>query len=364
MNEIQLTEDQKKIILDNFDKMNLLNLTKLAFKNDKLDGRSFEGKAVKEFLAAQGKEVKTTKHIKMLLPELTEENKKFIEKSVAAQNSKPIEMARIIYNNPKLAANTKEFRAVYEYVKTIDPNQADLSDEPVDTKEYKPPQNIQGIAGRVNQYVSTGDNKGVYNPSDLKPSERKKCQRLMGYMDSPRFIYQASSYDKKIDRTLFESEFVRFTYDKEDLTPEEVTQYVSLCAEIVDEAQSNRILSHFQVEVEAGFSSGDDEKKKYSVSLSENLSAWRNKCEASKKQQNALLSKLTESRAERIEGKLNQNASVLNLIDLWINEESRNKLIALAQKEKGEDKDEVLRLEDYESFISLIAGQSKEEASN
>lgn len=364
MNDIQLTEDQKKLILDNFDKMNLLNLTRMIFKNDDLDGRCNEGKAVREFLSVQGKQIKTTKYEKIPLQELTDEQKKFIEKSVAAQNSRPIEIARILYNDPRLAANTVQFRTVYEYVKKVDPNQANLADEPVDTKEYKPPQNIQGIAGRVNQYVSTGETKGTYNPNDLKPSERKKCQKLMGYMDSPRFIYQASSYEKKIDRTLFESEFIRFTYDKEDLTPEEVTQYVSLCAEIVDEAQSNRILSHFQTEVEAGFSSGDDEKKKYSVSLSENLSAWRNKCEASKKQQNALLSKLTESRAERIEGRLNQNASVSNLVDLWINEESRNKLISLALKEKAEDKDEVNRLSDYESFISLIAGQSKDEAGN
>jgi hypothetical protein len=364
MSKIELTDEQKKLILDNFDKMNLLNLTRFIFKDQNLDGRSLQGKEVKEFLSEQNKTVKTTKYEKMPLPELTEENKRFIEHAVAAQNSKPIEMARIIYNNPKMAANTLEFRAVYEYVRSIDPNQANLADEPVDSREYKPPQNIQGIAGRVNQYVTTGSSKGIYNPNDLKPSEEKRCKILMSYMKSPRFVYQASSYERKIDRTLFESEFVRFTYDKEDLTPEEVTQYVSLCSEIVNEAQANRILSHFQNEVEAGFCSDDDAKKKYSVSLSENLNAWRNKCEASKKQQNALLDKLTESRSTRLAGKLNQNASVLNLIDLWIQQESRDKMLFLANKEKEEDRDEVNRLDDYEAVISLIAGQTKEEAGN
>ena len=186
----------------------------------------------------------------------------------------------------------------------------------------------------------------------------------MGYMKSPRFGLQASSYDKKIDRTLFESEFVRFTYDKEDLTPEEVGQYISLASEIVDEARTRRILAQLQNDVELGLASTDPETRKYSQGLSENINAWRQKVEQSKKYQSQLLDKLTESRSERLKGKLNQNASVLNLIDLWINEESRNQLISLAQKEKQEDKDEVVRLSDYEEFISLVAGQSKEEAGN
>ena len=89
---MELSEEQKKKILDNCEKMNLLNLTRIIFNDETLDGRSNEGRLVKEFLANQNKVVKTTKHEKMPLAELTEENKKFIQQAVAAQNSRPIEI--------------------------------------------------------------------------------------------------------------------------------------------------------------------------------------------------------------------------------------------------------------------------------
>ena len=361
--EIELSEDQVKFILENFEKMSLLNLTREAFKDETLDGRTAEGKAVKKLLADQGKEVKTSKYEKMPRLELTEEQKEFIKKSVEEGNSRPIELARIVYNNEKILPNSKEFRTIYEFVKSIDPNQAPLAEEQVEKSEYKSPSTVVAIAGRVNDYVHTGDSrKQVYDIMNLKPSDEKKCKKLMSYMKTPRFVLQASSYDKKIDRVLFESEFVRFTYNKEDVTEEEVTQYISLCAAIVDEARTNRILTHLQNDVELGLLSSDPETRKYSQSLSENINAWRQKIDLNRKTQSDLLEKLTESRAQRLEGKISENASVLPLIELWQNEEKRNQLIDLAKLEKQEDKDEVKRLADYDSVIALIAGQTEEEA--
>lgn len=364
MEDVQLTEEQKKIALENVGQMNLSLLTKLVFKDESLDGRSDKGKALKAFLASQGKEIKTTKYEKLPDFELTEENKEFIQESVRNKNSRPIELARIVTQNPKLPPNSKEFRAVYDYIKLIDANQTDISDEQVEKKEYKPPQNVTGMAAKINAYVPTSDpKKPLFNPNNLKPAEDKRCKTLMGHLKSERFIYQASSYDKKIDRTLFESEFIRFTYDKEDLPPTEVGQFISLCAEIVNESQTNRILSIFQSEVEAGLKSSDEETRRYSVSLAENLNAWRAKAEASKKQQNQLLDKLTESRSKRLDGKMNENSSVLTFLDMWIKEESRAELIELGKREKQEDKDEVKRIKDFDDVISLLAGQTEEEAS-
>jgi hypothetical protein len=40
-------------------------------------------------------------------------------------------------------------------------------------------------------------------------------------------------YDNEPDRELFESSFVRYTYDKGDLSQEEVDQYIVLCTEVV-----------------------------------------------------------------------------------------------------------------------------------
>ena len=48
---MDLTEEQEKFILENAAKIkNLIDLTKACFKDDSLDGRSKEGRAVRKYL--------------------------------------------------------------------------------------------------------------------------------------------------------------------------------------------------------------------------------------------------------------------------------------------------------------------------
>ena len=63
---IELTEEQKEEILKNFKKdPNIINITKIVFNDEKLDGRSKEGRTVTKFLAENGLKTKTTKHEKV-----------------------------------------------------------------------------------------------------------------------------------------------------------------------------------------------------------------------------------------------------------------------------------------------------------
>ena len=77
---MKLSEEQKKFIDENFQKMpDLIELTRAAFKNGKIDGRSKEGRAVREYLASKEIQYKTTKHDTALPVVLTEEQKQFIQ---------------------------------------------------------------------------------------------------------------------------------------------------------------------------------------------------------------------------------------------------------------------------------------------
>ena len=63
---INLSEDQKNKILEIFENNpNILNITKIIFEDDSLDGRSKEGRAVTKFLAENGLKAKTTKREKI-----------------------------------------------------------------------------------------------------------------------------------------------------------------------------------------------------------------------------------------------------------------------------------------------------------
>ena len=62
---INLTQKQKDLILESFKTdPNIINITKIVFDDESLDGRSKEGRAVTKFLAKNGLKAKTTKREK------------------------------------------------------------------------------------------------------------------------------------------------------------------------------------------------------------------------------------------------------------------------------------------------------------
>ncbi len=72
---IELTDDEKQFVLDNWDQMGLLALTRKTFSNKVLTGRSSEAKAVQKFLA--GRQVKQKDEVF-----LTDSQKDFVKSSV------------------------------------------------------------------------------------------------------------------------------------------------------------------------------------------------------------------------------------------------------------------------------------------
>lgn len=359
----ELTLEQKNEVLANYQYMPLLELTKQVFKNNGITQISVEFKSVKKFIASIGsvpskpdkKEVKKEKF------ELTDEQKRVIEEMIA-KNDTCLNAAKIILNQEKVNTLSKEYRVIYAYWKDKNPDQNDLSDEPVDTKEYCPPNQLIQVISRVNTYVNGSNGKIIYDPNaKLKPSQDKKVRALWSYLKNIRFIYQASIYEKKIDRILFESEFIRHTHDKDDLSQEHVSQYIAYAAEVVEEARTNRIWLLLEKQIEDGLRSDDDIKRSRSEGLAENINAWRQKIDASKKRQEALLDELSESRAEQIKGKENRTPNILNILDAWQAPDTRKQLIELGKKEKREDAEEANKISSLDDLTALFAGISKDE---
>jgi hypothetical protein len=215
----------------------------------------------------------------------------------------------------------------------------------------------------VNNYIPTGTGEPLYNSSSIKAFEEKCLRMLLGYLRSPTFVYQASQYEKKVDRELFESNFIRFCYDKPDLTAEEIHQYISLSSEIVNTAQIERTIQRLDKNINDWLSGDDDEKKKMSMSMVELINAARGKWESSKERQKKLLAELTESRSIRLKNRLDQNASILNLVEAFQKEKDRKELIELAEMEKQADVIETDKLSNMDQVVALIAGMSKKELS-
>ena len=76
------------------------------------------------------------------------------------------------------------------------------------------------------------------------------------------------------------------------------------------------------------------------------------------------LESLKEKRSDRLKNQLKENASILNLVEMWKSEESRTKMIKLANLRKEAVSEEVEKLSSMDEMKARIMGISEEEVLN
>lgn len=368
----ELNEDQKKIVLENYATKSIPEIVPLVFPGSKADSRTAEGKAIKAFLAGIKLQAKTTSDaaasIKPNEVILTDEQKKKIEEMAPRVRKKggALEVARILFNDSELTALHKPARAVFAYLKKVYPQGIDITDEPVEDTQWEPPNTLTALVGLVNDFVQKHDNSRTYNLTGIKPSERRCLEQLMVYMRAYRFKYVASQYDKKVDRELFLSTFIRWTHTKPDLTEIEVDQMISAAEETVNIAQIGRSIQRIDKmheEIAAGEVFDDNGKKvKLGMADVELIGSVRTKYDMAKKRLQSLMDVLETARSERIKGQQQRVASVWDLLEPWMKDEGfRNRMLEAGEQEKLDDAAEVERLSGVEELVALISGQTKEE---
>ena len=212
-----LTTEQQSIILEEWnsreeDPPSLLELIRLVFPDKpNVDGRSKEGRSVKDFLSthdimADGAHV----YRRVDKIELTEEQVQFIESNASMMNGR--EIARVVFSNNELTNLHQEVRTVNEYIKTLDLEPYE-SPEEVPEENYKPPKTFTSTLAKVNKYVPQKINR-----ERITRQERKNVSMLSGFLGTYRFIHHINNFNSQTDRDLYESTFVRYTHDKSDLT--------------------------------------------------------------------------------------------------------------------------------------------------
>ena len=361
-----LNEDQQLAILELWNSgedknLYINNIMKSVFPDlpkDKQDGRSKEGRAVKKFLHEKGIEVKvTSKHYPKEKAELTEDQKEYIYNNCGSM--KPMEIARVIFEEPKISALDLRYKILLEYLNNID-NKVKYSDvTPEETPEggYAPPKSEARALVRVNKYVHNGIDK-----NKVTSKHKRSLSTLIGYMHTYRFLHQISTYSIETDRELFESSFVRYTWDKDDLTQEEVDQYIVLSAEVVIASNIQRRVERLQTLLDQN--AEDTEGRRMAMSLVEAINTAQTEYNQCVNRQTKLLNELKEKRSQRMSKQMQQSASILNLVELWKDEESRNKMIKIADLRRKNISSEIERLGSMEEIKSRIMGISEEEVLN
>jgi len=334
----------------------VLDLIKAAFPNEKdIKVNSPEGRSVRAFINTKNL-VKTKTETKTPSPadetSVTAEELEFIKQNAASMS--PRDMGRVLLNDPSLSHLSKKVRAIKKAVAGLEAEEV-YEREELPERDYKPPKRFEQAVARVNKYVLHGIDK-----DKISLNQKKSVNSLIEYMHTFRFLHQISNYETITERDLFESSFVRYTWDKPDLTQEEVDQYIVLSSEVVIASNIQNRINTLQEHLDDA--ANDTEGRKISMSLVESIGTCTAEYNQCVNRQQKLLNDLKEKRSSRLSKQIKENASILNLVEMWKDEENRKKMIHLADLRKRAIKDEVDRLSGMDEIKARIMGLSEEEA--
>lgn len=365
-NPAPLTEEQKTNMVNEWNGRkdnppSLKEVIDIAYPGKNLDGRTKEGKLVKEFLGTVNMSA-TPAHEYQPKPEvvLDDGQKEFCINHGSTMRAH--EITRVIFADNELSHMSQECRAVIKYLDEVKETGAlELFEDNDDdaSVNYKPPKTFDRMLVRINKYINPAIDK-----NKLTSRERKEIESLISYINTYRLIHIMNTYDSITDRELYESSFIRYTYNKIDLRQEEVDQYIVLSAEVVISSNIQRRVETLQTLLDEAASSGDGESTRISMSLVEAINTAQTEYNQCVNRQQKLLDSLKEKRSDRLSKQIKENASILNLVQMWKDEDSRVKLLAMAELRKKSLAEEVEKLTTMDEVKARIMGLSEDDALN
>jgi len=351
MTQMKLSDEQKQIIRDNFkENPNLLDLTRLVFDNPEIDGRSKEGRAVREFLAKENLEYKTTLREKVPDIELNEQQIEFI-KAQAQNGLSAFQIAEILFPDLPIKRFCKEHMTIVDFLREYEPAYVHETETALN-KTYNPPKVFSTGLKKINTFTLQEMEEEKLTHDDIGCVES-----LMRNLAAPRFIQVISNYNSMKDRELFEAEFVRATWDKPDLTSDEINLYINVC---VDYINLKNISSHIE-KLNTMFNEVEDQQD-MTVRLAEVLKSKTDEYDKCEKRMESLIKKLNGDRSERLKNRQKDNATILSLVKSFQAESERRRMIELAEMQKKIVEEEVERLDNMDSWKARILGISKHDS--
>ena len=344
---MELNKAQKEFVEQNYIRIPDIDLlTRALFEDESLDGRNKEGKAVANYMVEKGYGYQTRVHKRAKKIALTKEQKDLIDE-YAQDDLSSLQVAQLIFQDQEVKNLSAEQRCVADYLKTNGPDFIKAIGK-IERRKYIPPKSTIKVISKINEFTQTN-----IEEKKLKREEKEYIERLQGYLNSPRFCQIMSTYNCE-DAELFEAEFVRATFDKPDLTMDEVNLYINVCVDYINLKTINRNME----KLNRMFDEVEDQKE-MSIKLAEILKAKSSEYHQCEQRQESLIKKLNGDRAVRTKNKQEKFGSVLSLVQAFQSEEERIRMIELAEKQKLLVKDETDNLESMDSWKARILGLRK-----
>jgi hypothetical protein len=354
-----LTEAQKKFIdaKASEEAIDYIVITNLLFEKTNIAGSSREAKLVRDYLIGTGKIQKKGVFVKKPPTEslLTKIQCDFIDTNIVSgltvKQITELLFHDALANNKVQIHITPEYRAVYKYIKVRYPEYvAESTAGPED--KYTVPRVVNSAVKKVNDWCSK-----EFKEEKLTTQERRFFERLVSYLSSPRFIQVINSYPCQTDKEIFEAEFVRSTWDKPDLTIDEINLYINVCMDYINLKQVEKQKSKLNEMLD-----NSDDQQDLTMKLTEILKTKSDEYNQCVGRIDKALTKLNGDRAKRIEHQIERTANILSVVQAFQQEDGRQQMILMAEMQNklvGQESD---RLESMPAWKARILGISKGEA--
>jgi hypothetical protein len=347
---MDLNDKQKTFLRENAGKVqDLILLTRQCFEDETLDGRSRQGRAVRKFLTENAIDYKTTSRPPAEAIEFTSEQIEFILDQ-AKDGLSSLQIAQIVFPDKQVRPLSAEQRAVLAQIREVNPDIMPSQDSGA-LNSYISPKSPSRIIKKINDATGLGLDEPKLN------RQKQVCVEKLGTnLSNSRFLKIINNYLNEEDRVLFEHEFIRLTWDKPDLTADEINLYLNVCKEVINleviSAHLNKLNNMFD---EA------DEQQEMSIRLAEIIKAKSSEYHQCETRIENLTKKLQGDRGERMKKLQKENASFLSIVQLFQEEEERENMVRIAEMQKLAVKEEADRLEGMSEWKARVLGIGRDD---
>ena len=343
-----LTEAQKDYIRENYqDVPGLTELTRAVFLKDDLDGRSREGRAIRSFMQENNLEY-VTRHIdKKEDIILDPEQQEFILNNISSEMT-CLQITQLLFPDLQATHLSKEYQSVHAFVE--ESGQLPACETAVNVR-YSTPKAVSKIIKKINDFSSEG-----LDEKKLNLQQKMAVESLGKFLSAPRFLQVINNYSDADDRILFEAEFVRATWDKPDLTSDEINLYINVCMDYIHLKNIHNNIN----KLNRMFDEAEDQQD-LTVRLAELLKTKSEEYNQCEKRMESLIQKLQGDRAKRVASREKDNASLLSLVQLFQAEEERNIMLKIAARQRQAVSEETDILENMPEWKSRVLGISKDD---
>ena len=215
--------------------------------------------------------------------------------------------------------------------------------------EYRPPLTDETVIRKINR----ADGGADMAKHRLSSFDRKCVRVLKANLGLKKFCLTINSFKKVQERELFEIEFIRATYNKPDMIPDDINACMMLCGEYIREMQIREMMNLLDGRVKSSL----DGDEKTNMVFAENLSAKTNELDKCQKNIKALQTTLNSSYNKRKETESKFHESLARYVNAACDQGNRDRLV-MAAKAYNEKTlmDEIKKLKDTPQEIGEVHG--------